>query len=375
MIVGFDGYYIGDQASAWGASELNLIRELAAMDCEDTFVVFVTRAGRLLLPNLPNLRSIEVADSGFRNAISRTRSISFAISSSGTQLDVYLETCEILPNLNPSVRVMSLEHDFSQGQMEYPLSLSRLRGLLYRYLHIRSIRRADILFCNSGFTLKQLREFLRPDQVAVVFPHGCDEAFRDSRHVEVLHDRIPVVDKSWKYFLYVGRIRVRHKRFDLLLNAYRRFHARFPGIKLVVVSSQEFSFAQRQLIREIKDDVILTQGLGAADIAQLYRNALALVIPSEYEGFGIPIIEAQYSHCPVLASDIEVFHEVGDGGCLFFDGSPDGLLKALESAMRRPNLEPYVAKGLANCERFSWQATAKLVMDHLESQRLQLYHR
>lgn len=369
MIVGYDAYFVGDTSSAWGATERNLLRELAALATEDSFRVFVTPKGRAALPELVNVQPIEVRESMLRNAVGRARSLGQSIRSLHPKMDVYVETCEILPRLDPNVTVLSLEHDFSQGRLESPLSLSRLRGMLYRHWHLKSVRRADTLFCNSDFTLRQLRQFLRPGQTAVVFPHGCDDAFRESGLSVRSANGLPSFLVPDRYFLFVGRVRVRHKRFGVLLSAFEAVQSRVPGLRLVVVSSQDFSSAHRRTMRRFKDRVLLLRGLQPEEIAHLYRHAAALVLPSEYEGFGIPIIEAQGLGCPVIASNIEVFREVAGGGCVFFDGSVDDLTQKLELALDRRNVESYVAQGRMNCQRFSWRASAQVILTRLNQVR------
>jgi len=325
MIVGFDGYFMGDPSSAWGATERSLLRELAELDSDDCFRVFVTHEGRAALPDLVNVQAIEVRPSKLHNALGRTRSLEAAIRSMRPAMDVYIETCEILPRVDPSITVASIEHDFSQGRLEYPLSLSRLSGIVYRRWHLRSVRRADILLCNSNFTLQQLKEYLRPGQATGVFPHGCDEAYRERGDGPGEPNGPSSPQELGRYFLFVGRVRVRHKRFELLLRAFDSLLSKNVDLKLVVVSSQAFTFGQRRLLRRFQDRVVLKQGLSPAAIARWYRHAVAVVLPSEYEGFGIPIIEAQNVGCPVIASNIPVFREVADGGAIYFEGTAADL--------------------------------------------------
>lgn len=372
MIVGFDGWYIGLESSAWGVTQLNIIRRLAAIDPRDTFVVFASKTGVAQLPPLANIRAVEVSRSAAGSAIRRTRAIKRAVRSEHINLDVYIETCEIAPRFDRGVVVFSIEHDFSEGRLEYPVSVARVRGLIYRHLHLRSISRANEFFCNSKFTMGQLSPYLSPHQRASVFPHGCDDAFLHANvGLKVSRGLAPNPD-SQRYVLYVGRIQVRHKNFSTLLQAFCCFWRKHQGIRLFIVSSQDLTRRQRRLLGEARGNLVLLRGLKAREIADLYQEATALVLTSTYEGFGIPIIEAQNLRCPVVLTNIEVFREVADGGGIFFDGTAFDLEKKLEFVLSRENVEPYIENGLMNCRRYSWDASAELMkrsLDRTDSER------
>ncbi len=70
------------------------------------------------------------------------------------------------------------------------------------------------------------------------------------------------------------------------------------------------------------------------ELAFCYRNARALVYPSIIEGFGLPLVEALYYGCPVLASDIPVFHEIGGDHCTYFSLESSAQLGRAYSGIR-----------------------------------------
>ena len=369
MIVGFDGYFMADETSALGATERNLVLRLAEVDRDDSFVVFVTQAGLKHLPALPNVKGVVLSEPRLHNAVGRVRSIERAVKALDQRLDVYIETCEISPRFGSSVTIFSFEHDFSQGTLERPLSFARVKGMGYRFLHVRSIRRTRAFFCNSQFTLDQLKRYLEPAQDAVVFPHGCEQVFREGASEGLTGSENPARQTFDRYLLFVGRVQVRHKNLTLLLRAFAELSERLPDLRLVVVSSQEFSREQRRLVGKMADRVSLLRGLNTAEIARLYRSASALVMTSTYEGFGVPIIEAQSLGCPVVLNDIAVFREVAGDGGIFFDGTASDLVRKLEFVLESQNTESYVRLGLQNSRRFSWETTAAIVRDRLASER------
>ena len=131
---------------------------------------------------------------------------------------------------------------------------------------------------------------------------------------------------------------------------------------LVLVGKDDFFYRR---IRKNVEDVGLSKSVtffGAANDAQLaslYQHAVALVFPSRMEGFGLPALEAMSFGCPVVCSDIPVFHELlGDEAVYFDPQSPDDLAQKLKGVIgqgTRTKREPN-ANVLA---RFSWKEMAE----------------
>jgi len=103
--------------------------------------------------------------------------------------------------------------------------------------------------------------------------------------------------------------------------------------------------------------------LDASELAAAYSAATAVVIPSLYEGFGVPVLEAMSCGCPVLSSWAGALPEVCDDAAILFDPrDPDALADQLERVVDDSHLrQDLIRRGLANCTRFSWERTAELV--------------
>jgi glycosyltransferase involved in cell wall biosynthesis len=97
------------------------------------------------------------------------------------------------------------------------------------------------------------------------------------------------------------------------------------------------------------------------ELARLYRNAVVFVYPSLYEGFGIPILEAFSSGCPVIASNVTSIPEVGGDAALYFDPrSEDQIANSLQSVLNDPILrETLKEKGRVRAKQFSWSEAAR----------------
>lgn len=165
------------------------------------------------------------------------------------------------------------------------------------------------------------------------------------------------------FLLYVGR-RSRYKNVDLLLHAYAEWPRR-GEVDLVVVGRDWSADEVRELARlGLRDRVRL---LGYADdeaLARLYRHAVALVYPSLYEGFGVPLLEAMASGCPVVASRIPATVEVATEVPIYFEPTDaEDLRRALDLALAEGRESSRVRTGRQHVTRYSWDQTARATLD------------
>jgi glycosyltransferase involved in cell wall biosynthesis len=158
------------------------------------------------------------------------------------------------------------------------------------------------------------------------------------------------------YLLHVGSC-IPRKRIDVLLGVYERVRAKRPGVALVQAGGR-FDPAQREWadrlgVRQVRD---LTRG----QLAALYRGAAAVLVPSEAEGFGLPVLEALACGAPVVASDIPALREVGGPAVAF---RPVADLPAWEEAVLREvdAGRGEAAERLAWAGRFSWAKHAEII--------------
>ncbi|MEK7281466.1 MAG: glycosyltransferase family 1 protein [Chloroflexota bacterium] len=173
---------------------------------------------------------------------------------------------------------------------------------------------------------------------------------------------------SLRYILYVGSERPRKNLRRLLLAfAELKKTGQFPELKLVKVGSagRSASFRQATLktLKELnlEDEVIFVEGLSDQELARYYSSATMLVYPSLYEGFGLPVLEAMASGCPVITSNVSSLPEVAGEAALFVDPCNDNdLCKAMARLLSDDFLRgQLVAKGLSQSKQFSWERSAR----------------
>ena len=167
------------------------------------------------------------------------------------------------------------------------------------------------------------------------------------------------------YVLFVGSLEPR-KNLDLLLGAWKRIKDEFKESWLIVAGARGRVFKTVDLSHET-ERVRFVGYVDDETLAGLYANALALVLPSQEEGFGLPVLEAMASGTPVIVSDAAALTEiVGEAGMIFCLSNPVGLIACLKECLSSAGLRAELReKGLTRAREFSWQATAELVWKNL----------
>ncbi|HET9673675.1 MAG TPA: glycosyltransferase family 1 protein [Gaiellaceae bacterium] len=211
--------------------------------------------------------------------------------------------------------------------------------LVFRRVVPRSVRRAARVLAISERTKRDLVELYDvPEEKVVVTPLGVDPAFT------------PGHDGRGTYLLFVGAIQ---ERKDPLAAAAA---ASAVGLPLVAVGPEK----DARLARELRLAGADVRGYVSKDeLAQLYRGAAALVLPSRYEGFGLPVVEAMASGTPVVAAPDAALREVAGDAAVFAE-APE-LAGAVRHAL--DERERLVAAGLERARRFTWEETARRTLD------------
>jgi len=216
-----------------------------------------------------------------------------------------------------------------------PSAMGRVDRATFRIVVPRAARGAQHVLTVSERTKRDLVDVygLSPEKVTVT-PNGVDPAFAAG------------ADAPGRYLLFVGAIQQR-KNPLAALDA-----AEAVGLPLVVVGPEK----EGALARVLEARGAELRGYVEKDeLAELYRGAAALVLPSRYEGFGLPVLEAMACGTPVVASDDEALREVaGDAAVYAADGQFAAAVR--EALARRDAMR---AAGLARAALFSWRAAAE----------------
>ncbi len=168
--------------------------------------------------------------------------------------------------------------------------------------------------------------------------------------------------KDKKYILYVGN-RSGYKNFNKFIVSLSDWLNTNPEIKVVCAGSESFSVPEFYLLHKlkIKNQVLHISIKNDSDLNSLYTNALSFIYPSLYEGFGIPILEAFYSGCPVICSDASSFPEVAEDAAFYFDPNKEiSILNAVKEVTSNESLRLALSeKGFQIVKKYSWEKNAE----------------
>lgn len=272
-----------------------------------------------------------------------------------------------LAHVLPAGRTVVTCHDIDAFRplLGRQASESRLPLALVRRL-ATGIARASVVACVSDSTRRELvaTGLVAEHRTEVVFNgvhHSCsphEDAEADAEAARLLG---PVADVE---ILHVGST-IARKRIDILLQAFGGVAGAVHGARLVRVGGA-FTAAQADALAALglSGRVVTLPALDRRTLAAVYRRATLLLLPSEREGFGLPIVESMACGTPVLAADLPVLREIGGAAAAYAPVANvpawrDAVLALLEE--RRTRRDRWHARrqaGLARAAAFSWQRGA-----------------
>jgi glycosyltransferase involved in cell wall biosynthesis len=225
-------------------------------------------------------------------------------------------------------------------------------------------QKADAVLCPSEFTKSEYMRLLGwPRQPLTVIPNGIDHSTFYQENPEPAKFSVP-------YFICVGNVKP-HKNLGTLLKAFSTIKDTIDH-RLVIVGKQSgFITGDNSVIKaaeSLGDRAIFTGHISDELLRQFISGATALVFPSLYEGFGLPVIEAMACGCPVIASSIPPVMEVGRDAAVYFDSlnaeelAEKMLLIASNKAVRAEKVE----QGLAISRLYSWDICAQKTLQVLK---------
>ena len=249
--------------------------------------------------------------------------------------------------------------------IRYPRTFSFKFRLLYKLLIPQVIRTSKHLFTVSEFSKKEIAGYynLPLNKISVIY-NAVSDNFHPTRDENLVSDKyllvlLPVVPA-------VGY----HKNFLAALDSFLPLSERVPELKMYVIGeTKSRSFNDMDLSLYKKESRIKFLGrVSDVQLVKLYSNACAFIFPSFYEGFGIPVLEAQACGCPVISSNTSSLPEVLlDSAILCEPTDIQGMAKSMVTLVKEENMRnEYIRKGFINVARFDWESSCKMISDKLK---------
>lgn len=247
----------------------------------------------------------------------------------------------------------------------FPENFSRSAKLYWHDLLPYSLKRADQIITISESTKKDIIRLTGISEVKIaVIPLATDEIFKPCEDLQLVDKVKKTFQLNKPYCLAVGTIEPR-KNLPFLVEAFA--HAKSADYDLVIVGKKGWDMGKLyQTIQQshLRDRVKILEYVPESDLPILYSAATALLFPSLYEGFGLPILEAMACGTPVIASTASSIPEVGGEAILYADPKDslawsDNISQILNDRTKRQNLR---ALGLKRAQQFSWERTARATL-------------
>jgi len=256
------------------------------------------------------------------------------------------------------VKTVFTIHDLSV--VRFPGQHPRERVLYYRFFLQKRCRKVNHFLTVSCFSQGEMERYLGipAEKITVTYEAHDQRVFCPRPHQEI-QDFLDLRGLPKRYFLFVGSGDPR-KNLDVIPQALERARLQVP---LLVAGWQGWES------KRAWDNVTFLDYVSDDDLARLYSGALALVFPSSYEGFGLPLLEAMACGCPVVTTREASLPEVAGDGAIYMKGprDVDDLARILNDFAENPELREKLAeRGLARAGSFAWEKTAERTFQAFE---------
>ncbi|MDA8693257.1 glycosyltransferase family 4 protein, partial [Saprospiraceae bacterium] len=270
--------------------------------------------------------------------------------------DIVIEMAHFGPfRLSKKTTRVTVIHDLTP--LIYPLWHDKISTYVHKLFLKRILRNANHIIANSQVTSNAIAEYLPSveKKIRVAYP---------SLSIDDINSKS--TKSADTYFLSVGTIEPR-KNYSALIEAFNKVAQQDDKIKLVIIgfkgwkSKPIFDLITQS---ENKDRILIKGYVTEEELIQYYKNAMAFIFPTHYEGFGLPLLEAMMLGSLVICSDIEICREVCADSALYFSDT-DTLARSMQKVVESPNdyLE-YKSKSISRAKYFNDQ---KINLDYILS--------
>jgi len=255
---------------------------------------------------------------------------------------------------NINVKSVLTVHDLVHEK--FPNFFKGFLNKIYLNNKKEAIMKADDLIAISEQTKKDLIKIYKIDSKKItVIHHGLNKDFKVLSKINKENFlKNKKIDKP--YFLFVGN-RTLYKNFNFLLVTLATWNKK-NNYNLYCVGGGKFTDKEKIIIKKLKleDKTKLFLSVSENELVNFYNSSQGLIFPSLYEGFGFPVLEAMACGTPALASDIEIFHEIGKDGPIYFNPmDSQSLINALDASLLVN--EDRINRGIEITKSYRWKNT------------------
>jgi len=364
MIIGIDGNE-ANIAKRVGSGQygFELLKNLQIISKKDIFFVYLKEKP---LPDLP----IESKNWQYRVFGPKKFWTQFALPLNlyfqRPRPDVFFTPTHYAPRFCPVPLVMTI---FDLSYIHFPQLFRKPDLYQLRNWTAYSVKKTQAILTISQASKNDIVKYYKvdPDKVFVTYPGYDKRLFKPITDQQVISQIKKKYGISGEYIFFLGTIQPR-KNLIRLIDAVEQLE----DITLVIAGKKGWlynDFFEKLKDPKVKDKVILTDYIPDEELPTLFSGARAFVLPSLWEGFGIPVIEAMACSCPVVVSDVSSIPEVvANAGVLVNPNSTENIRKGIERVIKDENFAKNLSQqGLKQAQKFCWEKCAHQTLQILHA--------
>jgi len=315
---------------------------------------------KIIVPTTVNISALDIPEelfvkvNGFKNTLLWEQfSVSNYLRSKKEYVLLSLCNMSTLYNRNQIICIHDMAFAVNPSWFHWAFSK------YYNFMIPRLVHKAKKIFTVSEFSKKEIGQRLGvPAKLVSVVYNAPSEKFKCADIKDIVWDK-------GDYFLFVGSFDPR-KNLAILLELFSL--KEFSNQKLIIIGGKSRSFKGVEL--SLPANVEIKENCNDDELANLYRKSKALINCSLYEGFGLPIIEAMASGCPLILSDIEVFREVAGSRATYFKPNSIHSLRTAFRNFLKKNSDIHQDDIIKNYEHsltYTWEKSSQVLLSLINS--------
>lgn len=368
---------IGIDARLWNETGVgryirNLVENLLALDKKNEYVLFVSSkiAQQLKSQNNSISKHVTLIETNIRwHTIEEQLQFSKVLAKEKLDLvhfpyfsiPIFYDRPFII-----TIHDLIIDHYPTGKASTLPSPIYYVKLLGYKFIIKQAAKKARRIIAVSQATKNEIVQHLKVSQDKVVVTY---EGVEENSEYKMQAAMSPLKDQQ--YFLYVGNA-YPHKNLERLIDAFALVAKALPDMKLILVGKEDYFYRKLQeKVRSLQIDkqVIFTGFVPEGALSAYYRHAVATIVPSLMEGFGLTGLEAMKNGSLVLAAAIPSLQEIYQDAAVYFDPLATSSIHATiqEVLKKKDTFDSYKKRGEKRISFFSWEKMAKETIRVYES--------